>query len=164
VKPSYGMDGGVTIYKGRGPTKFTLTIAIWLPEHFGQWALFMKVLEPPSKLKPFVVEMQHPVLSAAGVRDVGVESLGMPERQANGLWLATIQLLEWRKPREALTKPKGAIPAVDKGKPIPPKSVVDRELVANGTALIIARGAARGQTISYAQALETFYAMNPGLR
>lgn len=128
VKRAYGMSGAITIFRGRDVAKFTLTIALWRPEHFLVWPIFAKVLEPPKPGVPLVVSMQHPSLSAADISAVAVERLGIPERQPNGLWLSTSQIMEYRPPLPALVKPRGAVPAVDKGKGIPPKTEADKAL------------------------------------
>lgn len=142
-QPSYGMSGATQIFRGRDISKFTLTITMWRREHFVQWAIFAKLLEPPSPTKPLVVSMSHPVLAAAGISAIAVESVGQPERQSNGLWVATIKLMEYRPPARALVKPRGAIPAVDKGKPIAPKTAADLALEAAMSDLSAAREAAR---------------------
>jgi hypothetical protein len=144
IKEGYGLSGATTTYHGRGVAKFTLHIDIWAREHFLAWPLFKKLLEPPKPSLPLVVEMQHPVLSDQGISKVAVESMGALERQSNGLWRCTIQLLEWRPPVPALVKPRGAIPGVAKGKPIPPKTEADLALEKARVEFEAARNAARG--------------------
>lgn len=112
VQEAYGRSGARSTFIGRGIIKFTLTIALWLPEHFIQWIPFAKVLEPPTTLKPFTVKMIHPLLSAAGIDSVGLEGLGVPERQDNGMWISTSQVIESRPLKPALVTPRGAIPGV----------------------------------------------------
>lgn len=144
IQQSYGREGAVTIFRGRGIAKFTLTLTMWLKEHFIAWPFFAALLEPPKPPKPpLVVQMGHPVLSAADIKAVSVESIGQPERQPNGFWVATIQLLEYRPPLPALMKPRGAIPAPDKGKPIPPKTEADIALAQATADFSAARAAAR---------------------
>ncbi len=141
--PGYGLSGAKTIFRGRGLARFTLTIALWEPNHFLQWGLFLQVLEPPSKFKPLVVNMSHPLLSAADIKAVCVTEFGQPERQSNGLWLATIQLLEYRPFKLALVTPRGAIPAPDAVKPIPPKTEADIALEKARAEFAAARTAAQ---------------------
>lgn len=144
VQEGYGLSGATTTYHGRGVAKFTLTIDMWAREHFLAWPLFAKLLEPPKPGLKLVVEMQHPILSAQGIKAVAVESMGALERQGNGLWRCTIQCLEWRPPVPALVKPRGAIPGVAKGKPIPPKTEADLALEKARAEFEAARTAARG--------------------
>lgn len=143
IQQSYGMSGATTIFRGRGIVQFTLTITMWERAHFIAWPLFSKLLEPPSLFKPLLVEMRHPLLSAADVKGVAVESMGQPERQTNGCWIATINLIEFRPPQQALVKPKGAIPSPEKGAPIAPKTEADLALVAANAQFSAARDAAR---------------------
>lgn len=143
VQQSYGREGAVSIFKGRGLAKFTLTIAMWTAAHFVAWAAFAKLLEPPKISKPLVVEMRHPLLTAADIKQVAVESFGQPERQTNGLWIATIKLIEYRPTKTALVKPRGAIPSPEKGKPITPKTEADIALAKATDDFKTARNAAR---------------------
>jgi len=143
VQEGYGRSGATTTFRGRGIARFTLTIDLWLPEHFLAWAAFAKALEPPKASKPLVVEMRHPVLAAADISAVAVESFGQPEKQSNGIWRVTIGLLEYRPPRDALVKPRGAIPSPEKGAPLTPKTEADRALAAVRAELLAAREAAR---------------------
>lgn len=142
ILPGYGFAGATTIFRGRGIAKPLLTLSLWKPEHFLAWPAFAKVLEPPKLSRPLVVQMSHPLLSAADISAVSVESIGQPERQSNGIWLASIQLLEFRPPKPALLKPRGAIPDT-KGVPIPPKTEADRALIAQVQRLSDARKADR---------------------
>lgn len=143
VQPGYGKEGATTVFRGRGIAKFTLTITLWEREHFIAWPVFSAMLEPPKTFKPLVVEMRHPLLSAADIKAVAVESLGQPERQNNGMWIATIRLMEWRPVKPALVKPRGAVPSPEKGAPIAPKTEADIALVAATTEFSAARNAAR---------------------
>jgi hypothetical protein len=143
VQESYGRSGAVVVFRGRGIAKFTLTIVMWTRVHFIEWPFFSKLLEPPSFGKPLVVEMRHPILSSADIKAVAVEQLGQPEKQPNGTWVATIQCLEYRPPLPALVKPRGAIPSVDKGVPITPKTEADLALVQATQDFETARSSAR---------------------
>ncbi|MBX3205116.1 MAG: hypothetical protein KF764_08600 [Labilithrix sp.] len=143
VKQSFGRSGATTTFRGRGIAKPTLYIDLWELEHFIAWPLFAALLEPPSMVKPLVVEMRHPRLSAAGITAVGVEELGQPERQPNGIWTATIKLIEYRPSLPALVKPKGAIPSAEKGVPVTPKTEADIALAQANADFSAARAAAR---------------------
>jgi hypothetical protein len=143
IQPSYGREGAITIFRGRGLAKPTLTLWLWLPEHFVGWTAFQKVLQPPTPFKPLVVEMRHPLLTEAGIKAVAVEELGQPQRQDNGIWVVTIKLLEYRPPKPVLVKPRGAIPSPDKGVPVAPKTEADRALVQAKADFEAARSAAR---------------------
>jgi hypothetical protein len=144
VQEGYGLSGATTTFHGRGVAKFTLTIDLWDRIHFAAWEIFKKLLEPPKPGLKLVVEMQHPILSSQGIKAVAVESLGALERQTNGMWRSTIQCLEWRPPVPALVKPRGAIPGVAKGVPIPPKTEADLALEKARVEFEAARSAARG--------------------
>ncbi len=125
----YALSGAWSTYRGEAICKFTLTLALWLREHFAQWELFKKALTPPSISKPFFVEMRHPLIADAGIKAVGVEELGTPVRApGGGLWLSTSKLFAYRPPKFALVKPDKTIPSPDKGKPIPPQTEADRAL------------------------------------
>lgn len=145
IVEGYALSGAFCIFRGRGIAKPVLTIAMWKPDHFAQWDLFKKALAPPTPATPYFFEMQHPLLSAADIKAVGVESLGEPIRSTQGgLWLATIRLLEYRPFKYSLVKPDKTIPSVDKGKAIPPKTEADRALIQASQDLKDAINAGRG--------------------
>ena len=125
VQTSYGREGAITIFKGRGIAKPVLTLTFWDPLHFVAWDLWKRLLEPPTRFKPLMISMRHPLLTSAGIEAVSVESIGEPVRQPNGFWIVTIKLIEYRPPKPALVKPRGAIPSPDKGVPIAPKTAAD---------------------------------------
>lgn len=131
VQEGYALSGASVIYRGRGIAKPVLTIAMWTDAHLKvEWPLFKKAMSPPTIGKPYFVDMAHPLLSAADIKAVGVEELGEPVRTpGGGLWLATIKLIEYRPFKLALVKPDKSIPAVEKGKPIPPKTALEQKLV-----------------------------------
>lgn len=129
VKESYGRDAAYMTYRGQKLARFNLAIALFELEHFLAWPAFAKLLEPPQKTSaPFVIEMGHPMLSAAGIKGVALLELGWPERQSNGLWVSTSSLIEWRPPKPVLVRPKGSIPSPDKGKVVTAKTEADRAL------------------------------------
>jgi hypothetical protein len=127
ITQGYGLSGAITIFRGRGVSKFTVTITMFEDEHFVQWPIFKAVLQPPTKLKPLAFDMIHPVLSSAGIKAVQIEELGEPERQSNGMWIATLKFLEYRPPLPALVNPKGSVPGV-KANPIPPKTAAELDI------------------------------------
>ena len=143
VQQGYGLSGAFTVFRGRGVAKFTLTIEMWDRLHFLAWPIFVKMLEPPKPGIKLVVQMGHPILSQQDIKAVAIESLGAPERQSNGIWKVTIGCIEWRPPLPALVKPRGAIPGVVKGNPIPPKTEADIALEKARTEFVAAREAAR---------------------
>jgi len=126
VQEGYGLQGGFVTFRGRGICKFTLTIELFKPEDFIQWSLFSKVItptQPVTPLKPFLVDMQHPLLAAADIKTVAVEDAGVPVKAPNGdRWVVAIKLIDYRPPLFALAKADKSIPSVDKGKPIPAKT------------------------------------------
>jgi hypothetical protein len=130
IQDQYGADAAVMTYHGRGLCKFTLTLWLWEESHFISFPSFMKLIQPPeNKALPFVVQMQHPILAAAGIAAVTPLEITMPQRQSNGVWIATANMTEWRKPRDVLVRPRDSIPAPNKGKIVPPQTAADRALI-----------------------------------
>lgn len=143
VQPAFGAEGAVMIFRGRGIARPKLTLTFWLPEHFLQWAFFVKFLEPPTPIKPLVIEMRHPALTYAGIKAVAVEAIGAPKKQPSGVWTVEIDLIEWRPLKPAIVKPRGAIPSPDKGAPITPQTEAQRAVVELNARFEAARAAAR---------------------
>lgn len=143
IQESFGDEFASMTYRGRKLARFTLTVALWEPHHFLQWAAFEEVIKPPSAFLPFVTEMSHPSLSAMGVRAVTVLEYTAPERQPSGIWLAVLKCCEWRPRAPVTVKPRGAIPSPEKGKPIPPKTEADFALEDAKAGFARSRNAAR---------------------
>jgi hypothetical protein len=141
--PSYGMEGATIRFRGRGIAHPTLSLWFFEDAHFVQWDVFQQLLKPPTQGKPFMVEMQHPLLSAADIKAVSVEEIQQPERQDNGMWIATIKLIEYRPLVPAAVVPRGSIPSVSVGAPIPPATDAQAAVVADSAALAAAYQAAR---------------------
>lgn len=142
VEEGYGLSGGWTTFRGRGIAKFTLTIELFTADDFKQWALFSEAItpkEPTNGADDFLlVQMQHPLLAAADIKAVAIEDAGVPVKAPNAdRWVAEIKCIEYRRAQDALGKADKSIPAVDKGKPIPPKTDGDR-FVAEGVAAVAA--------------------------
>src|SRR5690349_4543050 len=87
VKEGYGAEGAFMVFRGRGISRPVLTLTLWRPEHFVEWAFFSQLLKPPTPLKPLVVDMRHPILASADIKSISVEEIGEPERQSNGTWV-----------------------------------------------------------------------------
>lgn len=133
VQEGYGLQGGWVTFRGRGICKFTLTIELFTAADFLGWEAFSKVItpiQPVTPLKPFLVDMIHPLLAAADIKTVAVEDAGVPLKAPNGdRWVVTIKLIDYRPPLFALAKADKSIPATEKKAPDPPKTAGDRFLV-----------------------------------
>lgn len=130
--PGYALSGESLLYRGPAICNFTLVLELFKPEHFVQWEAFSKVItptQPITPLKPFLVDLQHPLLAAADIKTVAVEDPGVPMKTPGAdRWLVTIKLKNYRPPAFALAKADKSIPATSKGAPIPPKTDGDRFL------------------------------------
>ena len=120
IQEAYGFAAAFMTYRGRKLVRFNLTLTLTTAADFLEWEAWKKLIEPPAtKLKPFVVEMEHPVLAAAGVRAVTILDRGEPERSPGSGWMVQMSCIEWRPPFKVLNKPRGAIPAAESTKVVP---------------------------------------------
>lgn len=139
VRQSYGRAGATVVGLGRDLSKFTLTIEMWEPVHFIAWELFKVQLEPPGPFAlPLAVNMQHPILADLGISSVVVEERGQLEYSPNGIWSSTSKILEYRKPVQAIIKPRGSIPAPD-GSKLDAPTEADKALIESQAAYAKAR-------------------------
>ena len=134
VLEGYGLSGQTMIYRGPAICDFTLTIELFgqsrqLAESFAQWAAFSKVItpkQPVTALKPFLVDMQHPLLAAAEIKTVAVQDPGVPSKAPDAdRWTIVVKLKSYRPPIIALAKADKSISAVEKKPQDSPKTAQD---------------------------------------
>lgn len=129
IRQGYGLSGATVVFRGRALSAPTLYIDMWTPDHFVEWEVFKKLLEPPKPLgMPLALGISHPLLDDLGISSLVVKKRGQIEINPNGIWTAPIELLEYRKPIPRIVKPRGAVPAADAGAS-PAKTEADKALV-----------------------------------
>lgn len=106
---STGSSGAGLVYQGDGLAKFMVRIKLWTRDHFVQWETWKRHLVPPSANSPDALEAEHPQLSLLPVpiSAVVVDVAGAPEPEGD-YWIAEIWFRQYRKPKPAQAKPKGA--------------------------------------------------------
>jgi len=130
IQQGYGLTGATIIFKGCGLSKFYVDIFAWTEAHFTAWDVWAKaVLMPPAPVRnPASLSIQHPVLNSPplSITQVVVGDPGQWEQNdEGGLWVRTLDLLEYRKPRPVLVKPFEGPP----GSPVNVPPPVDPELL-----------------------------------
>lgn len=132
IKKGHGMVGATTVFTGRAPVEFTLTLEFWNNEQLLEWeAGASKLFQAPKPLGlKAALGIKHPLLDELGLTgSFVVKKRGQLELNANGLHSIQIELLEWfPKPKPALVKPKTAVPAVEQDV-LPAKTAGDMALV-----------------------------------
>lgn len=104
-----GTTGARAKYLGRQPREFTVTVTLTTREEYAAWmALRFAVLQPPTDKKPFVITVDHPMLSDYGIRFAIVLNEGGPTRDAQyNRWTVTLELREQEEPRVTAVAVKG---------------------------------------------------------
>jgi hypothetical protein len=110
VRAGYGLSGGVTVFRGRELSKFTVTLKLVTAQDWTDWDAFKPlVARPPFGTKPKSMSIWHPWLAALDISSVGVEEVGQPEEDGDtGAYSIAIKFLETREPKFALAKPEAA--------------------------------------------------------
>jgi hypothetical protein len=119
IRKAYGMSGATVVFTGAGLAKFSVSIGLWLPEHFTQWETFAVVLRKRPKVSAFIptigisgaaaaVKISHPILAELGILEAVVEEEMALKQVEDGLWSKEVKFIEWRQPVFAIGKPEKA--------------------------------------------------------
>lgn len=116
MQEPYGASGGSTIYHGDAIKRADVLIELWTADHFAAWEAFASAVlfKKPGKT---AMTVDHPVLRLIKLTEVQVEKVTAFDQSDTGLWSCTISLLEFKRPKAALSKPIAAIPNAPK--PVP---------------------------------------------
>jgi hypothetical protein len=116
VREPYGASGGSTVYQGDEIKRASVLIELWDKDQYAEWTRFArKVLL--AKVQKTALTVDHPVLEAIQFKECQVESVSAFDQDDEGLWSCTIGLLEFKRPKPALSKPLQAIPNAKKPTP-----------------------------------------------
>lgn len=144
-RPGYGIEGGNSVYTGKGLAKFDVDFYAWTVEHFLFWEVFARLtLVLPSKaIIPLSMGIVHPLLNAPplNINQVVVTNVTQFEEvDETGLYMRTVSFLEYKKAKPFIAKPREGPPAVGNsgiGPPPDPESVI----IQNNAATILAKSA-----------------------
>lgn len=124
IRQGFGLSGAVVVFMGNTLSKFHVDVFLWKPEHFVQWELFAPILARP--LPGFgmaaALGIRHPLVNMKpwSITEVVVEDVSQFEQSDTGLWVTTIDLLQYKKPIPAVARPIAAIPAASPTVQAPP--------------------------------------------
>jgi|SRR6478752_6063248 len=113
VRQGYGLSGGITVFRGRDISHFTVTLKLVTAKDWADWDTFKPlVARPPFGTKPKSMSVWHPWLAMLDISSAGVEEVGQPEEDGDtGAYSIPIKFLETREPKFALAKPEAAATA-----------------------------------------------------
>lgn len=105
--------------KGKGTAGATLTLTdfppaigsialqLWEPQHFSEWAVFRALLKytpgkrPGSATAADALAIYHPSLAGLGIISVVTHKVSPERHMGNGLYIVTIDFIEWLKSTNA---------------------------------------------------------------
>lgn len=132
-RQGYGFSGATVVYKGTWLSPFKLSIALYSARDWEGWdSFFDAVLKKPPPVtsptslyppRPRALDVWHPLLERLDIRAAVVVNPHAPEQRQPGEWVAEIEMLEFRRPRLALSRPDGA-----QSRPLDP---VEQQIAAN---------------------------------
>ena len=138
IQQGYALSGATTVYAGTEPVKFKIVVRMWRELDLVQWEILARLhlAKPLPGMKPIALGVSHPIFTFPpnNISSIVIEDVLSPEQDEFGLWTATIQCLEWKKPLPALGKPLGAIPAANKAAPTA-QDAADKAIEARVTTL-----------------------------
>lgn len=116
VREPYGAAGGSTVWQGDSIKRAVVQISLWEASHFADWETFAKgvLFKKPGRV---AYTVDHPVLKLIHFTECQVEKVTGFQQTDTGIWQCEIHLLEFRRPKPALSKPVAAIPNAPK--PVP---------------------------------------------
>lgn len=117
VKRGKGAKGATITYTGDVPAEFSVEIQLWKPQHYADWLSFQTLLAyDASKKKIQAIQISHPSLATQQITAVVTKKVTCPEQREPGLYIVTIDFLEFRVPKANATgTPNGAPPAPPPG-------------------------------------------------
>lgn len=116
----YGLEGGFLRYRGRKLIRFNVTFRLYTEIHWAEWDAIRPMLcTPPTRLDEAAVGdaivpvraigLQHSLINGFGISAVVVEAVTNPEpSNETGEWVVTVNLIEYRVPKQAKVDVKGA--------------------------------------------------------
>lgn len=105
----FGLSGATVRFAGVQLSHPKLQIRLYSAQDWDDWETFRPtVMAPPLGSTPRALEVAHPILEDLGIRSVLVANVRQPVQEADGVWLITIELTEFRRPVFQLSTPDGA--------------------------------------------------------
>ncbi len=113
MREPYGTSGGSTVYHGDEIKHAEVLIELWTKDQFAEWERFARkvLFAKPGKT---ALSVDHPILAAIQFKECQVEKVSAWDQDEEGLWSCSISLLEFKRPKPALSKPLAAIPNAPK--------------------------------------------------
>lgn len=105
----YAMTGAILIYRGIGLSHFTMRFKLYTTEHWLQWSEIRPILlRPPLGTRARALDVDHPVLNEVGITHLVIEDVSAPEQVEDGVWSIEAKCIEYRRYKQALSKPDAA--------------------------------------------------------
>lgn len=96
-----GMDGATMTVLGYAPAEFTLTVTMWTDDHVTRYHHLFHTFRPTKGDKNLrdaqarAVRVEHPAIAMAGLEDLTIYEMSVPEDQGRQIFRATILLKEF---------------------------------------------------------------------
>lgn len=98
-KKGPGAQGAVITYRGSDLSEFTLEWQLWDEDMLAEWEIFVTVFDyDATKGEPKPVIMVHPSLQERRIKSAVAKKVGTPEHQGGGLFLVTVDCMQYAKP------------------------------------------------------------------
>lgn len=113
----YGFDGASLVAVRGGLSAFDIEVALWTPEHFGEWAVFAKAVLGKPKA-PYGLSISHPLVNMEplNIFSVVVENVTQFEDD-DGLYTCAISVKAYRAAKPFVVGPSQPTPRVPQATP-----------------------------------------------
>lgn len=109
-RKSRGRSGASLVYVGLDLAEFALVTRVTTPEEYQAYRQWLSsfAVRPPTGEEAAAVAVWHPFLEECSIAAAVVKDTPQPEQLADGEWTLKVVMTEYREPRRALTRARGA--------------------------------------------------------
>jgi len=90
-----GQDGAEVTHLGFAGAEFFVEVTMWTDAHAAAWQRLYQRIRPKKGEAARAVSVLHPALQQAGVRQLYVRRITVPEHAGHGIWKAELELVEY---------------------------------------------------------------------
>lgn len=99
-KKGKGLQGATLTLKTQPPVEGSIALQLITATDFANWDAFVSnaLSISPTKQQAQGLAIYHPQFSSIGLTTVVVKNYSAPEHQGKGMYVATVELIEWAPP------------------------------------------------------------------
>lgn len=127
-RKGYALSGAICVFKGLDLSEFKVRLKLVSVQDWNDWDAWKTIVQRPPpvsfdrgvvptqaeataavrRARPHAMDIEHPMLESLEIRSVVVTNVSQAEQVEDGVWVITIDFLEFRQPTRALAIPSGS--------------------------------------------------------